>query len=197
MAIKIYFGAAGAGKTSHAAMIVKKNLKKGFPTYSNVFIEGAYAYDANTDLGRYFIGYCDLIIDEAGIEFNSRKYKSLSQEIISVLKLFRHFRIRDIYVYSQACDDMDITLRRLSTEFYLLQKSIIRPFSFTRRIVRQIGRIDPMTKQIVDGYEYAPFSKRYFFRPAYYKMFDSWSIPDLPHKEFVQYKKDPNDKPSS
>lgn len=187
MAIKIFFGSPGAGKTTHAAMIVARNEKKGIPTFSNVYIKGAYEYDANKDLGVYYIGDCDLIIDEAGIEFNSRKYKSLSQTIIEFLKLYRHFNIRDVYVYSQAPDDMDITLRRLSTEFYLMRKSLIPEFSYTRRIVRDIGRIDQMSKQLTDGYQYAPFSKRYFFRRLYYDRFDSWEKPNLPVRVFNRY----------
>lgn len=187
MAIKVIFGAPGAGKTTHAAMIVARNEKRKIPTFSNVYIKGAYEYDANLDLGQYYIGDCDLIIDEAGIEFNSRKTLSLSQKIISVLKLYRHFNIRDIYVYSQAPDDMDITLRRLSTEFYLLRRSIIPGLSYTRRIVRDIGRIDQMTKQLTDGYEYVPLSKRYFIRRLYYPRFDSWAKPDLPLKQFRIY----------
>lgn len=187
MAIKVLFGSPGAGKTTHAAMIVAKNEKKGIPTFSNVYIKGAYEYNATSDLGVYYIGDCDLIIDEAGIEFNSRKYKSLSQTIIEFLKLYRHFNIRDVYVYSQAPDDMDITLRRLSTEFYLLRKSIIPELSYTRRIVRDIGRIDQMSKQLTDGYEYVPFSKRYFMRRKYYNRFDSWAKPDLPLKSFRKY----------
>lgn len=187
MALKIYFGSPGAGKTTHAAMIVAKNEKRGIPTFSNVWIRGAYGYNANEDLGKFYIGDCDLILDEAGIEFNSRKYKSLDQRIIEVLKLYRHFNIRDIYVYSQAPDDMDITIRRLGTELFFLRRSIIPGLSYTRRIARDMGRIDPMTKQIADGYEYVPFSKRYFLRRLYYNRFDSWTKPELPEKIFVRY----------
>ena len=191
MALKIFFGSPGSGKTTHAAMIVARNEKKGIPTFSNVYIRGAYQYNANEDLGTYYIGDCDLIIDEAGIEFNSRNYKNLHQKIIEVLKLYRHFNIRDIYVYSQAPDDMDITIRRLGTEIYFLRRSLIPALSYTRRIARDMGRIDPMTKQIADGYAYVPFSKRYFIRSLYYNRFDSWAKPELPDKVFVKYGSEP------
>ena len=71
MALKIFFGSPGSGKTTHAAMIVARNEKKGIPTFSNVYIRGAYQYNANEDLGTYYIGDCDLIIDEAGIEIGT------------------------------------------------------------------------------------------------------------------------------
>ena len=88
---------------------------------------------------------------------------------------------------------MDITIRRLATEFYLLKKSLIPQFSYTRRIARIIGTIDPITKQITDGYQYIPFSRKYFFRPLYYKMFNSWSQPLLQNKEFKRYLGNRND----
>lgn len=192
MAILTYFGTPGAGKTTHASMIVKRNLKKGIRTYSNVPIHGAFKLDPFEDLGIYNVCNCDIILDEASIFANNRKFANkgkagIPQSFIEFLKLHRHFKVRNIYVYSQAPDDMDITLRRLSTSFYLLKKSIIPQFSYSRRIARLIGQIDPITHQITDGYRYVPFSRKYIFRPRYYKMFDSWDTPPLPEKEFETY----------
>ena len=78
MAVKIFFGVPGSGKTTHAAIIVYRNSKKHFTTYANVPIAGSYFYDAKM-LGKFLISDCDLIIDEASIDFNNRKFKSLSQ----------------------------------------------------------------------------------------------------------------------
>lgn len=189
MAIKVIFGSPGAGKTTHAAKIAQYCIKHKIPCYSNFFVEGAFEISPLDDLGIYTVSGGIVLIDEAGIVVNNRKFKSLPQSFIEFLKLYRHFHIKDIYVYSQAPDDMDITIRRLATEFYLLRKSIIPQFSYTRRIARIIGQIDPITHQITDGYQYMPFSKRYFFRPLYYKYFDSWSTPKLEDKTFNIYKK--------
>ncbi len=193
MAIKVLFGAPGAGKTTHAAMICKKCCKHNIKVFANFPVEGAYEIDPIQDFGVYNISNGVVLFDEAGITANNRKFAnkskngSIPQTFIEFLKLYRHFHIKDIYVYSQAPDDMDITIRRLSTEFYLLKKSIIPQFSYTRRISRIIGQIDPITKQITDGYQYVPLSKRYFFRPLYYNMFDSWSVPPLPEREFKRF----------
>ena len=191
MAIKVYFGSPGAGKSTHATMICRKALKKNIKVYSNFFVEGAIEINPIEDLGNYLIEGGIVLLDEAGIFANNRKFKTLPQSFVEFCKLYRHFHIRDIYVYSQAPDDMDITIRRLSTEFYLLHKSLLPQFSYTRRIARIIGVIDPVTKQITDGYKYVPLSKRYFFRPLYYKYFDSWSTPDLPTKDFKIYTNNP------
>lgn len=187
MAIKVYFGSPGAGKTTHAASIALKYQKQGVKVFSNFPLSGCYQYDPVEDFGNFLIEDCIVLFDEAGISANNRKFKSLPHSFIEFLKLYRHFHVKDIYVYSQAPDDMDITIRRLSTEFYLLKKSIIRPFSYTRRIARIIGEIDPITHQLTDGYKYIPFSRRYIYRPKYYNMFDSWQQPYLPSKEFNQY----------
>lgn len=188
MAIKVFFGSPGAGKSTHAAMIARRAIKKGFKVYCNFYVEGAIEIDPIEDLGVFKVNNGIVLLDEAGIFANNRKFKLLPHTFVEFFKLYRHFHIKDIYVYSQAPDDMDITIRRLSTEFYLLHKSLIPQFSYTKRIARIIGVIDPVTKQITDGYKYVPLSTRHFFRPFYYKYFDSWSTPNLPDKDFKIYK---------
>ena len=111
MGIKIFFGVPGSGKTTLAAKFVHDNLKHGIKTFSNVPIKGALLFETS-DLGVYDISDGCMVLDEAGIAFNNRKFKTLSQSTIEWLKLHRHYGIRDIYVFSQSYDDMDITLRR-------------------------------------------------------------------------------------
>lgn len=191
MPVTIFFGVPGSGKTTLAAKIVYQNLKKGIPTYSNVDIFGAIQYTA-TDLGNYNINNADLIIDEAGIEFNNRKYKTLPQSTIEWFKYYRHYGINNIYIFSQSYEDMDITLRRLANRLYILRKSLI-PFCFaTRRINVKIG-IDEDTHQIIDKYFFQRLSLRLFFGPKYWKMFNSWSSPTLKNKAWTVYGR-PSDK---
>lgn len=185
MAFKIYFGVPGTGKTTRCASIVAKNSRKGIPTYSNVPIQGAILIDSS-DIGVCHIaGPADLIIDEASIDFNNRSFKSLPKHTIQWFKLYRHYHISNIHVFSQSYDDMDITLRRLADEYYLCKRSLIPKFFYTRRIRRRIG-IDDQTHQIVDLFEFVPFSRRYLFAPRYWKLFDSYDAPQLPPKLFKQ-----------
>lgn len=184
MSIQIYFGVPGSGKTTHAARVVYKNLKKGIPTFSNVDIRGAIVYSANDDLGQYQIENADLIIDEAGIEFNNRATKTFPKHLIQWFKLYRHYGIRNLYVYSQSYEDMDITLRRLCDQIFVVRKSLI-PFLFvTKRIKVKIG-IDDESHQIIDQYFFQPLGFRHFFGPAYWNMFDSWAAPPLPDKAWT------------
>lgn len=184
MSLKIYFGAPGSGKTTHAASVVYKNLKKGWPTFANFEVKGAYRVDVATDIGKYEISHCDLIIDEAGIDYNNRNYKAMPKHQIEWFKLYRHYRVRDIYVYSQSFIDMDVTLRRLCDQIYLVKRSIIPFLMYSRRIGVKIG-INQDTNQIEEQYFFVPFSRRYKFMPRYWKMFDSWAAPQLESKKWI------------
>lgn len=178
MSIKIYFGVPGSGKTTNAARIVLNNLKKGVTTFSNVPIKGAVLYDTNI-IGKYDISDGDMIIDEAGIHYNSRKYKSLPQEQIEWFKLSRHYGIRNIHIFSQSYEDMDVTLRRLADEIYVVKRSLIPGLFSTRRIMVKVG-IDKDTHQIMDQYFFQFLGIKLFLGFHYWHMFDSWSAPDLP-----------------
>lgn len=182
MSIKIYFGVPGSGKTTNAARIVLRNLKKGITTFSNVPIKGAVLYDASI-IGKYDISDGDMIIDEAGIQYNSRKFKTMPQEQIEWFKLSRHYGIRNIHIFSQSYEDMDITLRRLADEIYVVKRTLI-PFLFcTRRIMVKVG-IDKESHQIMDQYFFQFLGIKLYFGFKYWHMFDSWSAPELPCKEW-------------
>lgn len=183
MAVKIFFGAPGSGKSTHAASVVYRNLRKGFPTFANFDVLGAYRYDTKEDLGEYDISECDLIIDEAGIDYNNRQYKVMPLKQIDWFKKYRHHKVRDIYIYSQSFEDMDITLRRLAVEMYHVKRSIIPFLMYTRRIGVDFD-IDDETHQAIDKYWFIPFSKRYYFMPLYWHMFDSWEAPKLKPKRW-------------
>lgn len=178
MSIKIFFGVPGSGKTTLAAKLVHDNLKRGIKTFSNVPIKGALLFDTS-DLGLYDISDGCMVLDEAGIAFNNRKFKTLSQSTIEWLKLHRHYGIRDIYVFSQSYDDMDITLRRLADEIYVVKRSLIPCLFSTKRIKVKVG-IDKDTHQIMDQYFFQFLGVKSYFGFHYWHMFDSWSAPDLP-----------------
>ena len=72
MSLSIYFGVPGCGKSTHAASVVYHNLKKGWPTYCNFPVKGAFLID-DKDIGKFSLTDCYLIIDEASITYNSRK----------------------------------------------------------------------------------------------------------------------------
>ena len=205
--ITIYFGLPRSGKSTlivrslykaikYQEMIFNKakKKKKGISWYKKKCpYDCFYTNMSNTlapsrptvGLGKDWV-YPDrslVLIDEAGIEYNSRKTLSLPQHTIEYLKLHGHYKT-DIQFYSQTWEDIDVTIRRLAERYYYIRR--LGPFTLIRRIKRVIMINDE--KQIVDGFEFYPWYQRFLpfpfkikdaislcFRPKYYKYFDSYS----------------------
>ena len=64
VSLNLYFGIPGAGKSTFAAYLAKKDLKKGRPVWSNFGITGALQV-SKSDFGKYLMTDGRLIIDEA------------------------------------------------------------------------------------------------------------------------------------
>ncbi|NLW46317.1 MAG: hypothetical protein GXY86_03120 [Firmicutes bacterium] len=181
-AISIYFGVPGSGKTTFAAYLAKRDLKKKKRVWSNVPITGTYQLDPQTDIGNYMI--CDgrVIIDEAGIEYNNRNFKNFSDKQNYFYKYHRHNQL-DIDIFSQGYDDMDKKLRILAQKLYVVKKSLI-PFFVVRKSIKKRVGINEVTKEIIDEYYFVPFSSKYIFAPTLWKMFNTYSRRELPQKDW-------------
>ena len=179
-----YFGVPGSGKTTIAAWLAKISLKKRNNVYSNVSILGAYEID-KSDIGKYKIEDGLLLLDECGSDFNNRNYKAMTPEQIEWFKKHRHYGV-DVVCFSQYWNDIDIILRNLSTNLYLIKPSIIPFFIKRKRIGKRIS-IDKESKQIIDEYYFVPFSGFYFFAPGVWKLFKTNERKDLPYKDFKIY----------
>ena len=188
--VRVFFGRPGAGKTSFASSFVYKRLKKGLPVWSNVPIKGAMKIDVKSDLGNYQIENGYLIVDEAGIDYNNRQFargKGMSENQIEWWKLIRHYHmVADIF--SQSYDDMDITLRRLASDMFLIKRSFIRGQFICKRIRRKIS-VDEYTHQIIDEYKMGlPVLDTYrIIGRKYWKFFDSYDAPQLDTKSWDNY----------
>ena len=208
--LNVYFGVPGSGKTTFAAYLTKwalhenvvirlcrrfnnpisrlilksKYLKRRIDVYSNVPITGAYKLDAKKDIGFYHIENAKIIIDEAGIEYNNRNFKSFPPESIYYYKYHRHYQT-SVDVFSQSYEDMDITLRRLAQNFYVVRKSLVPFCVVARRIRRKVG-VDENTKQIADLYAMGLpiLDTKRIFSPPLWRLFNSYSRKELEHKEW-------------
>lgn len=218
--LNVYFGVPGSGKTTFAAYLAKqahkesiiirlcrrfpnrltnhildgKHWKRSMNVWSNVPINGCYRVDARNDIGNYMIEDGKLIIDEAGVEFNSRKYKTFPEAAIYWFKFHRHYGV-SVDVFSQSHEDMDVTLRRLAQNFYVVKKSLIPYFIVIRRIRRKVG-IDENTHQIVDAYSFGriPFAdSRRIFCPPLWKLFNTYDHEILPEKKWTVWNETPSD----
>ena len=208
--LNVYFGVPGSGKTTIAAYLTRwalhenviirfcrrhqnpvtrallnsRYLKRRIDVYSNVPITGAYVLNAREDIGHYMIEDAKVIIDEAGIEYNNRNFKSFPQEAVYFYKYHRHYRV-SVDVFSQSYEDMDVTLRRLAQNFYVVRRSLVPFCVVARRIRRRVG-VDEHTKQIADLYALGlpVLDTKRIFSPPLWKMFNSYSRRELPRKEW-------------
>lgn len=198
--VAIYYGAPGAGKSTFIAYLVQKERKKALKSaLRHSLRKRPYKYiwcNVHDVLDTNFLNLKDLsvsalppgslaLVDEAGIDLNSRKTLSMPQGMIEYFKLHRHYKGTDLYFFSQAWDDIDITVKRLATEIWHLKK--LGPFTLAR-LIKKDSDIDSQTHQISDFFKKVPLLYRLFtpksfkiiFRPLYYKYFTSYSVPDRP-----------------
>jgi len=181
----VYFGVPGSGKTTFAAWIAKRVLKRRGRVWSNVPIKGTVKLNPVEDIGRVLIQDGHVIIDEAGVEYNNRDFKTFSKESTYFYKHHRHYRVT-VHLFSQGFDDMDKKLRTLATSLFVVKKSLI-PFLIRRyRISKKVG-INELTKEICDEYYKVPFSSKWIFCPVLWDMFDTYSIKTLPEKEWEKW----------
>lgn len=183
--LSVYFGVPGSGKTTFAAWLTKRDLKRGLKVWSNVPITGAYKLDAREDIGKKMIVDGRIIIDEAGLEYNSRKFKEFSDEARYFYKYHRHYETA-VDVFSQGYDDMDKTLRVLAQRLYVVKKSLIPFFIYRQRIGKRVG-VNELTKEICDEYFFVPFGRRYIFSPLLWGMFNTISRKEFPEKVWEKW----------
>lgn len=181
----VYFGAPGSGKSTMACRLALQSLKKGVPVFSNVEVKGCYMLDPRADIGKYNITNALVIIDECGIEFSNRDFKTFTKEQNKWFKLYRHARC-DIVIFSQSYEDMDKKLRLLANRYFLVERSLIPRFIRVRRITKKIA-INDTDRQIIDAYDFVPFSRRLYFGPLYWKYFDSYAMPSYPSKDWQAF----------
>lgn len=181
--IKLFFGSPGCGKSTLACKLMFYSDSSYI--YSNFDNDLSHQIPSEY-IGRFaFPDHSELYIDEAGIDYNNRNYKNLSQDTIEYLKLHRHFK-NDIFLFSQSWEDTDITLRRLTDELWYMKKK--GPFTICRKLRKSV-KVNKETEQIIDGYKFAgvlwnllppPLHEKTFFmfyRKPYFKHFNSYSKP--------------------
>ena len=192
--IRLFIGLPGKGKTTLATKIcITKGLRKNRKVYSNFEVFGAYKLDMK-EFGRYHIPYGSiLLLDEIGLEFNSREFKNFSKDVLKLFKLHRHYGL-DIYCFSQAIDT-DIAIVRLVDELYIIEK-VARVFTIAKKIDRFLVLHNSKDENgngnnenfITEDYKYSlPHNWIITFIPRWVKFFNSFDAPKLQDRELHKY----------
>lgn len=127
--VTVFAGKTGSGKTMLATSMALDYIKKGYSVYSTYYIEGAYKLPA--DFYNYnFPENSLLVIDEAQLFLDSRSYKDLTKDGISLklknkLSMHRHQKL-DIFFITQQPEEIDAQVRRYTTKMFFCNKTILR-----------------------------------------------------------------------
>lgn len=198
MAVHLYFGLPGCGKTTLATSLAWKftHDKKFKKRYKNVYVNFGVDLPGvtvikNEYLGKYQLENGAVLLDEASLLADSRDYKNFSKNFLQFFLMHRHYNL-DIYLFNQGWDAVDKRIRVITDRVYYIYKSRIlgKLFSSYYRIPYDIIIPDPKGKNsgeklgdIIQGYCKPPLLQRIFshkiYRPRYYKYFDSWEAPQL------------------
>lgn len=164
------FAPPGTGKTTLAAKLVREALIDGKVVYSNVPIIGANKFKVK-DFGEYLFEDCTIILDEAGSELSNRNWlHNLNDKQIKFLKTHRHYNV-DIWLFSQAYNDVDNKFRELTTLLVMLKKSKI-PFKINGIGIKKT--MDLINGQICEYFEIDKDNSFSFFTPKLWAYFNSY-----------------------
>lgn len=193
MAISLYFGLPGCGKTTWLTKLALDAVRKG--QYQNVYtnvhlnIPGV-TYIDNDVIGRYELKNCLLLIDEATLFADNRAHKEFFKGRMEYFLEHRH-RFADIVLFTQQWDGVDRKIRVITDRVYYVYKGFFLGhwFSSCWRVPYGILFPDPKKTgeklgEIVQGYSKPNILIRIFarriYRPKYYQYFDSWELEELP-----------------
>lgn len=194
MAVSLYFGLPGCGKTTMLAKLAYDAVRRG--KYENVYTNVALnipgvTYIDNDCIGSYELSDCLLLIDEATLFADSRDYKKFSKGRLEYFLKHRH-RNADIALFTQQWDGVDRKIRTITDRVYYINKGLLfgKWISRCYRIPYDIIIPDPKKSaggeklgEIIQGYCKPPWIIRIFclriYRPRYYPFFDSWELDPL------------------
>lgn len=180
--LKFIFGKMGTGKTGLIAIMSGKDLTD--PRFKAVYtsngIPGTRKFDP-TDIGRGFTfpAYSSVYIDEFGLLYNSRDFKSFPKAARKWFKYLRQSKCK-VTIFSQA-PDIDKSIRDLAHSYGLLRR--IGPFSLLFDVDKNIdiGEDIQGNGQIIDNYfKYGILGGMHiFYLPRYFGLWDSFAPPEM------------------
>ena len=138
--LTLVFGKKGSGKTTFLTKKAVQYMRRGKTVYSTVYIPGAHMFDVQ-QIGNYtFPPESVVFVDEVGMVWDNRNFKSFRPEVSDWFKLQRHYHVT-VWLFSQATD-IDIKLRMLMDEMYLCTCHM-NFLSVARKIRRSITIVHP------------------------------------------------------
>lgn len=200
----LFIGLPGSGKTTEMTKQAILHTRGNFiqrllhvvprfqTVYANMYLPNSFEFEAD-DLGMFQVPEDTLmIIDEAGIYFDSRKFKTFSNAARNFLKLHRQHRVK--MIFASQSTDVDKKIRDLCDEIWIMR--CIAGVLIVKRRVNKIIDLSNNTVNnsgsdtgtinlggdIVEKYKYFGLP-RFTFVPRYVEFFRSYNPPELPQIE--------------
>lgn len=179
------FGKKGSGKTCYMVHEMVKYYKRGWTIYTDIPVNIPYIrhIENPNELFKTFTPepHSVIFLDEVGITWHSRNYKTFDARIREWLKLQRHYHVR-IYMASQDWD-VDKSVRQLN-DYMILQTNIGNFISISRPITRKVTLTEATSEgesRIADQLQFMSILNwRIYIMPKYFRYFNSYEAPERP-----------------
>lgn len=182
------FGKKGAGKSTYMVSLMLSHLRKGWNVYTNmddVNIPGVRVMSADSLKSCVPDAHSVLFIDEGGLIWDNRGFKSFDKGFTEFFKLQRKYKCK-VYINSQDFD-IDKKIRQL-TDSMVLMTSIANCIGVVRPILRKVALVEASAageSRIADNLKFGNiFSFRFLWLPKYFRYFDSYAAPWRPSVDF-------------
>lgn len=176
-------GKKGSGKSTLLVRYMMEYHKKGYSIYTTMR-ECTLPYVSYIDieeLGDYVGKPKSLIaLDEVGIAFDARKFKTFKDSWRDYFKYQRHYK--NVVVMASQSWDVDLKLRSLCDKLFICGK--IGAISYAREVTRKITLTEPTgdsESRIADQLMFKPMGIKLTWIPKYAKWFASFNPPPRPY----------------
>lgn len=176
----LYYGKKGCGKTTMLTKIAINAIREGKTVYSNVKIPGTLLFNPKHLKAYTPTPNSIVLIDEIGLIWDNRNFKSFESEVNEWFKYARQYRV-SVHMFSQV-PDIDLKIRNLCDSYYLVENKF-RVFSYAKRISKVLTvKTDIEGKgNLVDSFEFAPLlapkSRMLTFIPRWAEFYQSFNPP--------------------
>lgn len=179
------FGKKGSGKSTLMVSQMLKDLKHGWNVYTDMqdcVVPGVRIINSSADLAKFVPeANSALYLDEVGISFDNRSYKSFDSGLRDFFKLQRKYKCK-VVMNSQSFD-VDKKIRDV-TDSMILQTSIGNVITLSRPIRRSVALVEATAQadsRIADNLKFESiFRWRVLWMPKYFKYFESFNAPERP-----------------
>lgn len=182
------FGKKGAFKSTYMVKLMLRHLDEGWIVYTNmtdVKISGVRVMEASQLIAGRPEPHSVLFIDEGGLIWDNRSFKTFDKGYTEFFKLQRKYKCK-VYINSQDFD-IDKKIRQL-TDSMVLMTSIANCIGVVRPIKRKVSLVEASAQgesRIADNLKFASiWDWRFIWGPSYFKYFESFLAPERPPVEF-------------